>query len=168
MIPIPPMIPRKAAVLTISDSCHAGTREDASGPAVKAFLQAKGWEVLSLEILPDEIGVITFALEGLVFDSEAAVIFTTGGTGVAPRDITPEATRHVITREIPGLAEMMRAAGIAKTRRAALSRCVVGISKQKLIVNLPGSPKGAVESLEAVFDLLPHVVDLISGRGVDH
>jgi molybdopterin adenylyltransferase len=158
----------KAAVLTISDSCHAGTREDASGPAVKAFLQANDWDVVSAATVADEATEISFALEGLVFDSEATVIFTTGGTGVAPRDVTPEATRRVITREIPGLAEMMRAAGIAKTRRAALSRGVVGISQQKLIVNLPGSPKGAVESLEAIFDLLPHVVDLISGCGGDH
>jgi molybdopterin adenylyltransferase len=158
----------KSAVLTISDSCHAGERVDGSGPAVVEFLKTKGWEVVHTEILPDERDAILHALEGLVFDSPAMVILTTGGTGVAPRDVTPEATRRVIAREIPGLSELMRAEGMRKTRRAALSRGVVGIAQEKVIVNLPGSPRAAVESLEAVFDLLPHVVELASGRRVDH
>jgi molybdopterin adenylyltransferase len=155
----------RAAVLTISDSCHAREREDVSGPAVKSFLESRGWEVSPPQILPDEMERIAQILERLTDSSDADVIFTTGGTGVAPRDVTPEATRQVIGREIPGLSELMRASGVEKTRRAVLSRGIAGISREKLIVNLPGSPKGAVESLEAIFDLLEHTVALIRGRG---
>ena len=157
----------RIAVLTISDSCHAGRRQDASGPAVVDFLRSKGLEIVATRILPDDEGQILQALQQWVAES-ASLILTTGGTGVAPRDVTPEATRRAITREIPGLAELMRAEGLRKTRRAVLSRGVVGIRGKTLIVNLPGSPKGAVESLEAVFDLLPHVVELASGRVSDH
>ncbi|SRR5579871_93895 len=155
----------KAAVLTISDSCHARQRDDLSGPAVKNFLESRGWEASPPQILPDDLERIAQTIERLTASSVIDVIFTTGGTGVAPRDVTPEATRQAIEREIPGLAELMRAAGVEKTRRAALSRGIVGISREKLVVNLPGSPKGAVESLEAIFDLLEHTVELIRGRG---
>lgn len=158
----------RAAVLTISDSSFAGRREDLSGPAVSKALKSRGWEVVRTQVLPDESAEIRRALEDLSENPELGAIFTTGGTGVAPRDVTPEATRQVIEREIPGLAELMRAEGLKHTRRAALSRGLVGIRKNLLIVNLPGSPKGAVESVESIADLLPHAVELIRGGAVRH
>ena len=155
----------KCVVITVSDSCHEGRRQDSSGPAVTQFLKSKGWEVTGARILPDDEAQILSALEQA---TGADVILTTGGTGVAQRDVTPEATRRAITREIPGMAELMRAEGLRKTRRSVLSRGVVGLRGTILVVNLPGSPKGAVESLEAVFDLLEHVVHLARGEGSDH
>ena len=137
----------KCAVVTVSDSCHAGNRVDASGPRRREIPQEKHWDVVHTEVLPDDANMILRALESLIYDSPAMAIFTTGGTGVAPRDVTPDATRRRLTREIPGLSELMRAAGMRHTLRAALSRGVVGIREQKLVVNLPGSPKAAVESL---------------------
>ena len=132
------------------------------------LLEARGWQVAAIEILPDDLDTIRQRLEALTDADDCDAVVTSGGTGVGPRDVTPEATRAVIEKEIPGLAELMRAEGVKKTRRAALSRGVVGVRKGKLIVNLPGSPRGARESLESILDLLPHVVDLIQGRTYHH
>ena len=153
----------RAAVVTISDSVCAGTRQDASGPAVAARLEELGWEVAVREALPDEAPRISARLRELADSGEVAAIFTTGGTGVAARDVTPEATRAVIEREVPGLSEWMRAEGARRTRRALLSRGVAGTRGRALIVNLPGSPGGAIESLDAIVDLVPHVVALLAG-----
>ena len=152
-----------AVVLTVSDSSAAGKREDRSGPAVRDRLAALGWSV-AVEVLPDERLVIARRLRELCDTGGADAVLTTGGTGVAERDVTPEATREVVEREIPGIAEWMRAEGMKKTRRAILSRGIAGIRGRTVIVNLPGSPKGAVESLDAICDLLPHVVDLLHGQ----
>ncbi len=164
----------RAAVLTISDSCFSGERKDVSGPAVVEALRARGWEVVHTAVLPDDCAAIRKAIEALTGNESRSAypnisaVFTTGGTGVAPRDVTPEATREVLEREVPGLAELMRSAGLRHTPRAALSRGLVGIRNGTLIVNLPGSPKGAVESLEAIVELLPHCVELIRGHRVRH
>lgn len=154
----------RATILVLSDAASRGERVDLSGPVVRELLEARGWQVGAIEILPDDLETIRRRLEMLTAGEVCDAIVTSGGTGVGPRDVTPEATRAVIEKEIPGLAELMRAEGIKKTRRAALSRGLVGVRGGKLIVNLPGSPKGARESLESLIDLLPHVVDLIQGR----
>ena len=154
----------RAKILVLSDAASRGERKDLSGPAVQEVLAANGWQVLAIEILPDDLNAIRKKLERWTDAGDCDVVITSGGTGVGPRDVTPEATRAVIEKEIPGLAELMRAEGLKKTRRAVLSRGIVGVRKGRLIVNLPGSPKGARESLDAILDLLPHVVDLIQGR----
>ncbi len=156
----------RAAVLTISDSAFQGKRRDASGPAVSELLQQNGWSVIHNQVLADDLSVITATLRELTGKGIEG-IFTTGGTGIATRDVTPEATRKVITREIPGLAEQMRRAGAQNTPTAILSRSVTGISGNSLIINLPGSPQGAVESLKAILPVMPHAVDLLAGRS-DH
>lgn len=154
----------RVAVWTISDSSHRGEREDKSGPAVRRRAEEVGWTVTAAGVLPDETETIRAALAAQSASGGVDVILTTGGTGVAPRDVTPEATRAVIGKEIPGLAEAMRLAGRQKTPRAVLSRAVAGLAGRVLIVNLPGSPKGAIESLDAVIDLIPHILDLAAGR----
>jgi molybdopterin adenylyltransferase len=154
----------KIAIITVSDSTVAGTREDRSGPALRDRAAALGWTVQAAELVPDEPEQIASVLVRLANSGDVSVILTTGGTGVALRDITPEATRTVIQREIPGLGELMRSEGLKFTPTAVLSRGLAGVRGQTLIVNLPGSPKGAVESLDAIAKLVPHIVDLLEGR----
>jgi molybdopterin adenylyltransferase len=151
----------KAAVLTVSDRAAAGRLADESGPAVKGLLADNGFEVGEVSVLPDEVGAIAGFLRGQSQDHDLLV--TTGGTGLGPRDRTPEATRTVIEYEVPGLAELMRSAGLAKTPLAALSRSLAGVRGRTLILNLPGSLKGATESLEAVLPVLGHAVQLLRG-----
>lgn len=153
-----------AAVLTISDSVAAGTRADKSGPAVRERLEQLGWKVSVMETIPDEAPEISARLATLADGGQVAAIFTTGGTGLAARDVTPEATRGVLDREIPGFGEVMRAKGRESTPLASLSRSLAGTRGRVLIVNLPGSPKAAVESLDAIVELAPHVLDLLQGQ----
>ena len=152
----------RAWVLTISDSSFAGQRGDISGPAVQTRLTELGWSV-QLGILPDDEDLIAERLAELADSASVDAIFTTGGTGVALRDVTPEATRRVLDRELPGFGEVMRMEGRKATQFAVLSRALAGTRGRTCIVNLPGSPKGAVESLNTIVDLVPHVVDLLNG-----
>lgn len=156
----PDLIP--ASVLTVSDSCSRGEKADLSGPAVVEALTRRKFNVVRREIVPDEIAAIQKKLIELC--GSARLVVTTGGTGIAPRDVTPEATRAVCDRLVEGISEQMRAAGMRKTKFAALSRAVCGVRGESLILNVPGSPAGAVDSLEAVADLLPHVLDLLQGK----
>lgn len=151
-----------AAVLTVSDSCARGERKDLSGPAVAEVLRKKKFAIVAAEIVPDEQSTIQNAILRLLGD--ARVVVTTGGTGIAERDVTPEATRAVCDRLLEGVAERMRLEGMKKTPFAALSRGLCGVRGKSVILNLPGSPSGAVESLEAVIDLLPHALQLLSGK----
>jgi molybdenum cofactor synthesis domain-containing protein len=151
----------KAVVLTISDSASRGEREDLSGPAVVSELQSLKAEIVATEILPDEREQIAARLRHYADDGAANLILTTGGTGLGPRDITPEATRDVIEREAPGLAELMRAESMKITPLGALSRSVCGARGRTLIVNLPGSVRGARENLQAIARLLPHSIALL-------
>ncbi|MGO9011094.1 MAG: molybdenum cofactor biosynthesis protein B [Bryobacteraceae bacterium] len=154
----------QAAVLTISDSASAGTRADRSGPAVRERLEQLGWHVPVVETIPDERAAISARLAALADSGAVAAIFTTGGTGIAARDVTPEAARAVLDREIPGFGELMRARGRESTPLASLSRSLAGTRGRVLIVTLPGSPKGAVESLNAIVELVPHVLELLAGQ----
>lgn len=154
---------RHAVVVTVSDSVSAGTRDDLSGPAVVRRLEDLGWSS-ELRVVPDEVAAISAEIARLSDSDLYAVILTTGGTGIALRDVTPEATRAVVDREIPGLGERMRAEGLRFTARSVLSRATAGTRRRTLIVNLPGSPKGAVQSLDSIAGLIPHIVDLLDGK----
>lgn len=151
-----------AAVLTVSDSAAYGQRADLSGPAVAEALRQAQFEIVHTEIVADHIELIQAALIRLC--EQARLVVTTGGTGIAERDVTPEATRAVCSRLIEGLPERMRAIGSQSTPTAVLSRAICGIRNRSLIVNLPGSPIGARQSLAAIIQLIPHVLDLIEGK----
>ena len=148
-------------ILTLSDRSSRGERADASGPALARLIEAEGWSVTKQDILPDDESSIRALLITWADSAELDVILTTGGTGFAPRDVTPEATRAIIDRDAPGLAEAMRAASLKVTPHAMLSRIVTGIRKRTLILNLPGSPKGAVENFQVAIPVLPHAVQLL-------
>jgi molybdopterin adenylyltransferase len=154
----------RAVVITVSDSASRGERKDLSGPAVVAELQSLKADVVATEVVPDERNEIAARLRYYTDEGLADLIVTTGGTGLAPRDVTPEATRDVIEREAPGLAELMRAESLKITPLAALSRSVCGARGRTLIINLPGSVRGARENLAAIARTLPHAVSLLSER----
>lgn len=148
-------------ILTISDRSAKGERLDSSGPALEGQVRSEGWVVARSTIIPDDLRTIQSTLSGWADSGEIDVILTTGGTGFGPRDVTPEATRAILTREAPGLAEAMRSASIKLTPHGMLSRAVTGIRGQVLILNLPGSPKGALENFTVVLPVLVHAVQLL-------
>ncbi len=154
----------RAAVLTISDGCFHGQREDVSGSALAEILTQNQWDVAIRDVVPDELDPIQEKVRDLSERPGVDLIVTTGGTGLSPRDVTPEAIRPLLEKEATGMAELMRLRGAQITDRAALSRSLAGVRLGTLILALPGSRKGATQSLEAVLSLLPHAVDLIQGR----
>jgi molybdopterin adenylyltransferase len=152
----------RIGILTVSDRSARGERPDSSGPAIEDVIIEQGWEISQMEIVPDERQVLIDMLTSWTDSGGMDVILTTGGTGFSPRDITPEATKQVVERETPGLAEAMRAASLRVTSHAMLSRATSGIRGGTLIVNLPGSPKGAVENLKVILPVLEHAIALLS------
>jgi len=158
----------RAAVLTISDKGYAGEREDKSGPLLKQKLEDLGFETLPVEILPDERTVISARLKELCDGSRADLVMTTGGTGAAPRDITPEATMDVIERPMPGLAELIRFEGMKITKRAVLSRGVSGIRGETLMINLAGSPKAVAEGMDILQPVLEHAMNMLKSVNLEH
>jgi molybdenum cofactor synthesis domain-containing protein len=151
----------------VSDRCARGEREDLAGEALAACLEAHGYTVAVRALVPDEVAAIAAVLKRCADDDRLALIVTTGGTGVAPRDVTPEATHQVVERAVPGMAEAMRAASLQRTPHAMISRAVVGIRGATLIINLPGSPGGALENLAVLLPALPHALDKIQGDPSD-
>jgi molybdopterin adenylyltransferase len=157
----------RAGVLTISDRSSQGLREDTAGPRLAEMLRQHEIEVVRTAVVPDEVRPISQALSQWADENGADLILTTGGTGVSPRDVTPEATMAVVQRVIPGMAEAMRAVSLLKTPHAMISRAVAGVRGKTLIINLPGSPKGAVENLEAVLPAIKHAIAKIQGDPSD-
>ena len=157
----------RVAILTISDSVSQGKHKDASGPDLRARCERCNWEIVAGEVLPDDPWTIRDRLMSLADTNVADLILTTGGTGIGPRDSTPEATTEACHKLIPGLAELMRDEGRKKTPRAVLSRAVAGVRGRTIIVNLPGSPRGAVESFDAIVELLPHALQVLGGARHD-
>jgi len=157
----------RVVILTISDSVSRGVRGDASGPALRERCLQLGWDVVAQAVLPDEPASVRERLVSLADGGAAELILTTGGTGIGPRDSTPEATTEACQKLLPGIPEVMREYGRKKNPRAALSRGVAGIRGHVLIVNLPGSPRGAVESLDSVAELLPHALEVLRGARHD-
>ncbi len=155
----------RVAILTVSDSCAQGTREDASGPAIREVLSAAGYEIGEARLVPDDRDAIVRALIHFADDGRYDLVFTMGGTGLGPRDVTPEATLALCDRLVPGLSELIRAEGLKKTPNAVLSRGIVGMRGRTLIVNLPGSPRAVREGLEAILGVLTHAVEMMRGGG---
>lgn len=151
----------RIGIITASDRSARGERADLSGPALAQEIQAQGWEVTRQIILPDDQPALSSLMAEWADSGAFDVILTTGGTGFAPRDVTPEATQAVIERPAPGLAEAMRQASLLKTPHAMLSRAIAGIRRRTLIVNLPGSPKAAIENLQVILPVLPHAIQLL-------
>ncbi len=151
----------RVSILTISDRSYRGEREDVSGPALVEAVGQLGWEVVKTGLVPDEKELISDWLIQICDSGTADLILTTGGTGFAPRDVTPEATRAILEREAPGIAEAMRQKSLQITPHAMLSRAIAGIRKRTLIINLPGSPKAAIENLQTVAPVIPHAVELL-------
>lgn len=155
----------KVAILTVSDSCSRGQREDVSGQTIKDTLPSGEFEICEYKVVADENRSIKEQLIHFADQIKVDIVLTTGGTGLGPRDVTPEATAAVCEKMVPGLAEAMRSEGLKKTRNAMLSRAVTGVRGNTLIINLPGSPKAVKESLEAILDVLPHAIDMLLGQG---
>lgn len=152
----------RIGILTVSDRSARGERPDLSGPAIEELISERGWSVSRVEIIPDELPLLIDTLATWADSGELDIILTTGGTGFSPRDITPEATIKVVQREAPGIVEAMRAASLTVTPHAMMSRARAGIRGRTLIVNLPGSPRGAVENLNVVLPVFEHAVALLS------
>lgn len=158
----------RAKVITCSDAAFRGDRTDRSGPAVAELLVRHGFDVVSIDIVPDDEEIISTAICSAADTNHARLIVTTGGTGISPRDVTPEATARVTSKRIDGFGELMRAASRPKTPTADLSRAGAAIRGSALVVNVPGSVAGAVENLEAVMHLIPHALELLTGKPVEH
>ena len=158
---------KRVAIITSSDMGYQGKREDLSGPAIKEIVEREGYQVVSMDILPDDRAILSKKMAEIADNNTAELILTTGGTGFSPRDIMPEATEDIIDRRVPGIPEAMRAYSMTITKRAMLSRATAGIRKKTLIVNLPGSPKAVKESLEYIIDTLAHGLEILSGEARD-
>ena len=157
----------RASIVTVSDKGFRGERHDLSGPAVKDFVESLGGDVVSMDIAPDEQSVIADLLETIADCGKADIIFTTGGTGMTPRDVTPEATEAVIQKRVPGIPEAMRAVNMERVPMAMLSRATAGIRGRTLIINLPGSPKAVKENLEVIRGVVQHMVETLRGTAGD-
>ena len=158
---------KRAAIITSSDTGYRGERKDLSGPAIREILEREGYQVVSMEILPDDRKMLSERMAKIADTNGAELLLTTGGTGFAPRDVTPEATLDVIERRVPGIPEAMRMYSMSITKRAMLSRAEAGIRKKTLIINLPGSPKAVRESLEYIVDPLAHGIEILTGEASD-
>ena len=158
---------KRVAIITASDSGYRGEREDLSGPAAREIVEKAGYEVVSMDILPDDQVMLAGKLQEIADTGKAELILTTGGTGFSERDITPEATEEVIERKVPGIPEAIRAYSMTITKRARLSRGTAGIRGKTLIVNLPGSPKAVKECLEYIIDALGHGIEILTGEASD-